>query len=246
MTLQDPPVCVPPPPSIPPLSQCVHQSRGSDSILEGHNTTSGVYHRVVHLETVISTPSCTSMNINERRSKRLMSSVSQRPCSTPLQPSPCLPLGDGIETSKTGVEVQTSVTTTSKKRKRRLLDLYDSSSATDSLLSPPSPTPSPTLIPIPIPNTSQLLSSHHASPILHHSYPLLPSPSSQDLCSSFESSTSIPSRKNTDLPLSPPYVSATQNNTTSSSSSSSSSSSFSSSSTSSFISSFSNISFFCL
>lgn len=220
MTLHDTPApaCFPPPPSTLPLSQCLPQSRGSDCILEGHNTTSGGYHGVVSRETVTSTPSSTSTSVSERRSKRLMSSVSQRPCNTPLQTSPCLPLGDTNGMSKMIVEVQTS--STIKKRKRRLLDLYDSSSATDSLRSPPSPTPSPTTFPIPT-TSPPSLASHHASPTLLHSNPLLPTPSSQELCSSFEPSVSIPSRSNTDLPLSP-IVSATQNTTTSSSSSSSS------------------------
>ena len=222
MTLHDTPapVCFPPPPSTLSLSQCLPQSRGSHSILEGYNTTSGAYHGVISRETVTSTPSSTSTSVSERRSRRLMSSVGEIPCSTPLQTSPCLPLGDANGTSKTGDELQTS--STIKKRKRRLLDLYDSSSATDSLLSPPSHTPSST--PILIPTTSPpSLASHHVSPTLLHSNPLLPPPSCQDLCSSFESSVSIPSRSNFDLPLSP-QVLATQNTATSSSTSSSSSS----------------------
>ena len=188
------PVSFPPPSSSIPLPERLPQSRGSDNILENYDTSSGGFYG--------GTPSSTSTSISERRSVRLMCVASKRTCSAPSQISPYLPLPDYAESIEVAAEVLASATL--KKRKRKLLDLYDSSSATESLLSPPTPTSSqPLLLPL-----------NSSSPLLIPS-PLLQSPISRHPCSSFDSFSSIPSNSSTVVPLSP-HASAPLNTTSSS------------------------------
>ena len=229
------PVNAPLPPSI-LLSQGLPQSKGSECVVEGHDTYSAGVGGVNRVETITSTPSSTSTSLRERRSERLLTVATRGSTSTPLQlqaslllplsPSSWLPLPNRNGRFESAGEVQTSVSL--KKRKRRLLELSDTSSATDSLFSPPSPTPSATSSP------PLLLLCHATSSSPLHSSPLLLSPSSQNPCSCFESSTSIPSNNSPDLPPSP-HVSVALNTTTSSSSSSSSSSSVRDSTVDSFL-----------